>query len=53
VRNGISDFYRTRRLDDGLIGLRNAAQWAWLICHAAMRNRRSRGVHWREEAAAA
>lgn len=47
---GISSFYRTRKLDDGLIGLRNAAQCAWLTCLAALRNRSSRGAHWREDA---
>lgn len=47
---GINTFYRTRRLDDSLIGLRNAAQCAWITCLAALRNPRSRGTHWREEA---
>jgi len=47
---GIDSFYRTRRLDDALIGLRNAAQCAWITCLAAMRNRTSRGTHWREDA---
>jgi L-aspartate oxidase len=46
---GIDNFYRTRRLDDRLIGLRNAAQCAWITCLAARRNRTSRGTHWRED----
>ena len=46
---GIDAFYRTRRLDDRLIGLRNAAQSAWITCLAARRNRRSLGTHWRED----
>ena len=46
---GIDAFYRTRRLDDRLIGLRNAAQCAWITCLAARRNRTSRGTHWRED----
>jgi L-aspartate oxidase len=46
----INDFYRTTRLNDGLIGLRNMAQAAWIITGAAWHNRQSRGAHYREDA---
>jgi L-aspartate oxidase len=46
----IDDFYRSTRLDDSLIGLRNMAQVAWIVALAARRNRESRGVHYREDA---
>ena len=46
----IDDFYRSARLDDGLIGLRNMAQAAWIVTLAARHNRESRGVHYREDA---
>ncbi len=47
----IDDFYRTTRLNDNLIGLRNMAQAAWIITQAAWHNRQSRGTHYREDAA--
>ncbi|MBN1246054.1 MAG: L-aspartate oxidase [Anaerolineae bacterium] len=43
----IDDFYRSTRLNDRLIGLRNMAQAAWIITRAAWHNRRSRGAHYR------
>jgi L-aspartate oxidase len=47
----IDDFYRTTRLNDNLIGLRNKAQAAWIVTQAAWHNRQSRGTHYREDAA--
>lgn len=47
----IDDFYRSTRLDDDLIAVRNMAQVAWLVTLAARHNRESRGVHYREDAA--
>lgn len=46
----IEDFYRTNRLNDGLIGLRNAAQVARMVTFAAQRNTSSRGAHYRADA---
>jgi L-aspartate oxidase len=46
----IDHFYRTTRLSDDLIGLRNMAQAAWVVTRAAWHNRRSRGAHFREDA---
>ncbi|MGC9469523.1 MAG: L-aspartate oxidase [Anaerolineae bacterium] len=46
----IDDFYRTTRLNDQLIGLRNMAQAAWIVTRAAWHNRQSRGAHYREDA---
>jgi L-aspartate oxidase len=48
----IDSFYRSTRLNDDLIGLRNMAQAAWLVTEAAWHNRRSHGCHYREDAAA-
>ncbi len=42
-------FYRRARLNDELIGLRNGAQAALAIVHAAYRNRNSRGGHFRKD----
>jgi L-aspartate oxidase len=46
----IDDFYRTTRLSDNLIGLRNMAQAAWIVTRSAWHNRQSRGTHYREDA---
>jgi len=46
----IDDFYRTTRLNDNLIGLRNMAQAAWIVTRAAWHNRESRGTHYRVDA---
>ena len=46
----IEDFYRTTQLNDQLIGLRNAVQVARMISFAALRNRYSRGEHYRADA---
>lgn len=45
----IEDFYRAARLNDGLIGLRNAVQVARLVTFAAERNKISRGTHYRAD----
>ena len=46
----IEDFYRRTRLNDQLIGLRNAVQVARMVTYAASRNRVSRGAHYRADA---
>jgi L-aspartate oxidase len=48
----IEAFYRTNRLTDGLIGLRNAIQAARIVTFSARRNRISRGTHYRTDALA-
>jgi L-aspartate oxidase len=48
----IEDFYRTTRLNDGLIGLRNAVQVARLVTFAAERSTSSRGTHYRADSVA-
>jgi L-aspartate oxidase len=45
----LEDFYRRAHLTDELIGLRNAAQAALLVSRAALRNRTSRGCHYRDD----
>ena len=47
--NEIETFYRTTRVSDGLIGLRNAVEVALIIAEAALHNRQSRGCHYRED----
>ena len=47
--NEIETFYRTTKLSDGLIGLRNAIEVALLITQAAQHNRQSRGCHFRQD----
>jgi L-aspartate oxidase len=49
VQAEIESFYRKTRLNDGLIGLRNAVQSAIIVARAARGNRRSRGAHYRED----
>lgn len=46
----IDEFYRSTRLDDSLIGLRNMVQAAWIVTRAAWHNRQSCGAHYREDA---
>jgi L-aspartate oxidase len=46
----IETFYRSTKLSDGLIGLRNAVEAALIITRAALHNRQSRGCHYREDA---
>lgn len=48
--NEIETFYRTTRLSDGLIGLRNAVEVALIVAQAAQHNRQSRGCHYRQDA---
>ncbi len=45
----IEDFYKRARLTDGLVGLRNAVQAGLIVARAALRNRTSRGCHYRED----
>ena len=47
--NEIETFYRTTKLSDGLIGLRNAVEVSLLVAQAALHNRQSRGCHYRED----
>ncbi|HEX2908176.1 MAG TPA: L-aspartate oxidase [Phototrophicaceae bacterium] len=48
----IEEFYRSQRLNDSLIGLRNAVQAARIVTFSAQRNRISRGAHYRADAVA-
>lgn len=45
----VETFYRRAALTDQLIGLRNGAQAALALTHAALRNKTSRGGHYRVE----
>lgn len=47
--NEIETFYRTTKLSDGLIGLRNAIEAALIVAQAAQHNRQSRGCHYRHD----
>jgi L-aspartate oxidase len=47
--NEIETFYRTTKLSDGLIGLRNSVEVALIVAHAARHNRLSRGCHYRSD----
>src|ERR1041385_6135150 len=47
--NEIETFYRTTKLSDGLIGLRNAVEVALIVAQAAQHNRQSRGCHYRQD----
>ncbi|HEY6072301.1 MAG TPA: L-aspartate oxidase, partial [Anaerolineales bacterium] len=49
LQNEIETFYRTTRLSDGLIGLRNAVEAALIVAQAAQHNRQSRGCHYRQD----
>jgi len=46
----VENFYKRARLNDALIGLRNAIQTARIVAFAAYRNPVSRGTHYREDA---
>jgi L-aspartate oxidase len=50
LQNEIETFYRTTKLSDGLIGLRNAVEAALIVAQAARHNRKSRGCHYRVDA---
>ena len=45
----IEEFYRATQLNDQLVGLRNAVQVARMVTWAALRNRHSRGTHFRAD----
>lgn len=45
----IEDFYKTARLSDGLVGLRNSVLVALIVARAAHRNPATRGCHFRED----
>jgi L-aspartate oxidase len=45
----IESFYRTTRLNDPMIGLRNAIQAARIVLFSARRNKVSRGTHYRAD----
>jgi L-aspartate oxidase len=47
--NEIETFYRSTKLSDGLIGLRNAVEVALIVAQAARHNRQSRGCHYRQD----
>jgi L-aspartate oxidase len=51
IQNEIETFYRTTRLSDGLIGLRNAVEASLVVAQAARHNRHSRGCHFRVDSA--
>jgi L-aspartate oxidase len=46
----VETFYRSTRLNDALIGMRNAIQVARIVTFSAQRNRISRGTHYRADA---
>ena len=43
----VEDFYAKAKLNDAMLGLRNGVQAALATTYAALRNRRSRGCHYR------
>jgi len=47
LQNETETFYRSTKLSDGLIGLRNAVDTALIIAKAARHNRQSSGCHYR------
>jgi L-aspartate oxidase len=47
LQNESETFYRSTKLSDGLIGLRNAVEAALIVAQAAQHNRQSRGCHYR------
>jgi len=49
LRFEIESFYRKTRLNDELIGLRNSILAAQIVNQSALRNKKSRGAHYREE----
>lgn len=44
----IEQYYRTCKVTDELVGLRNMLDTAWVVANAAWRNKRSLGTHYRE-----
>jgi L-aspartate oxidase len=49
LQNEVETFYRSTKLSDGLIGLRNAVEVALTVAQAAQHNRHSRGCHFRSD----
>lgn len=49
LQNEIETFYRSTKLSDGLIGLRNAVETALIVAQAARHNHQSRGCHYRTD----
>ncbi len=49
LENEIERFYRTVRLTDALLGLRNAVRAAFIVTLAAWENKSSIGCHYRED----
>ena len=49
LREDIDHFYRTVRVNRGLIGLRHSALAALIVARAAWENKESRGCHYRED----
>lgn len=49
LRHRIEQFYRTANLNDDLIGLRNGIMVAIIVVQAALRNKTSRGCHYRKD----
>ena len=48
LENEIERFYRVTKLNDNIIGLRNAIRTAIIVTSAAWSNKRSMGCHYRE-----
>jgi L-aspartate oxidase len=48
LQTEIEDFYQTSRINDVLLGLRNAVETAIIIAHSAWKNKVSIGCHYRE-----
>jgi len=49
LKQEVEEFYRRTKLNDALIGLRQAVQAALIVAGAAQHNRRSRGCHYRDD----
>jgi L-aspartate oxidase len=49
LKQEVEDFYRRTKLNDALIGLRQAVQAALIVAGAAQHNRVSRGCHYRDD----
>lgn len=48
LQTEIQDFYQVSKVNDNLVGLRNAVETATIIAHAAWKNKKSIGCHYRE-----
>lgn len=48
LESEIEEFYRVTRLNDSLVGLRNAVRTAVIVTAAAWKNKRSMGCHYRK-----